>query len=284
MLDILVKKPKNESLVAQLGSLYLSFQNVPKGERAHFDLSELDWACPLLLLPLATYIGETGSTYTPPASNKVAEYLNAVGFPLGVDSLDDFETQTQLHKSYISISVLKKERGVEREKLEMLFCKMVYKSLSSIGGAQNAVYQPIGEFVTNIFEHSHKDSGYLFGQHYSKKNYLDICIVDCGKGFAQSYKDAGHTTLSSEDAISEVMRGVSTKPSRERGFGVWTSKDIVCKALGGDFIILSGSAAFIAQNSEEKLVTLPNFNWQGVLVAYRIPEPKGPIDITPYVE
>ena len=162
MLDILVKKPKNESLVAQLGSLYLSFQNVPKGERAHFDLSELDWACPLLLLPLATYIGETGSTYTPPASNKVAEYLNAVGFPLGVDSLDDFETQTQLHKSYISISVLKKERGVEREKLEMLFCKMVYKSLSSIGGAQNAVYQPIGEFVTNIFEHSHKDSGYLF--------------------------------------------------------------------------------------------------------------------------
>ena len=99
---------------------------------------------------------------------------------------------------------------------------MVYKNLASIAGAQNAVYQPIGEFVTNIFEHSHKNSGYLFGQHYSKKSYLDIYIVDCGKGFAQSYKDAKNVSLSSEDAISEVMRGVSTKPSRERGFGVWT--------------------------------------------------------------
>lgn len=284
MRNIHVQKPQNESLLAQLGSLYFAFQNVTKSESLHLDLSALDWVSPFLLLPIAAYIKETNSTYTLPASGMMRSYLESVKFPLGIDSLNDFETQIQLHKSYIPISLLKKEKGVEREKLEMLFCKMVYKSLASIQGAQNAVYQPIGEFVTNIFEHSRKDSGYLFGQHYPKKNYLDICIVDCGKGFVQSYQEVNKIALSSEEAISQVMRGVSTKSSRERGFGVWTSKDIVCKALGGDFIILSGSAAFIAQNFKERLVTLPAFNWQGVLVAYRIPKPKGPIDITPYVE
>ena len=66
---------------------------------------------------------------------------------------------------------------------------MVYKILGSISGAQNAVHYPITEIVTNIFDHSQQDQGFIFGQFYPKKNYLDICIVDCGRGLSKAYAD-----------------------------------------------------------------------------------------------
>ncbi|EKD44036.1 MAG: hypothetical protein ACD_72C00019G0001 [uncultured bacterium] len=54
-------------------------------------------------------------------------------------------------------------------------------------------------------------------------------------------------------------------------------------ALGGSFTLISGSAALIA-GTQEQIVTLPNFYWQGVIIAYRIPRPTKLVDITPFLE
>ena len=157
--------------------------------------------------------------------------------------------------------------------------------LGSIPGAQNAVCYPIAELVTNIFEHSKKDTGFIFGQFYPNKNYLDICIVDCGRGFSGAYREEKGLKLSDSSAISEVMKGNSVKPEKERGYGIWTSKRIICDALdGGGFIMISGSAGLISENKRENLVSFPNFYWQGVIIAYRIPVPRGPVDISSFIE
>lgn len=58
----------------------------------------------------------------------------------------------------------------------------------------------------------------------------------------------------------------------------------MCEALGGEFTLISGSAALLASKDKERLVSLPNFNWQGVIIAYKIPRPKTSIDISPYLE
>jgi hypothetical protein len=146
------------------------------------------------------------------------------------------------------------------------------------------VHYPITELVTNIFDHSQQDKGFIFGQFYPKKNYLDICIVDCGRGLAKTYEEAKGVKFTDSEAIVEVLKGHSTKPSIERGYGVRTSKQVVCDCLGGEFILFSGSAALVADKNGRKIVSLPDFYWQGVVAAYRIPKPTGSIDITPYLE
>ena len=50
MKNIIILKPKNDSLVAQLVSFYETLKNAEPNEQLSFDLSNLTWACPLLVL------------------------------------------------------------------------------------------------------------------------------------------------------------------------------------------------------------------------------------------
>ncbi|MFA6485841.1 MAG: hypothetical protein WCT40_00540 [Candidatus Magasanikbacteria bacterium] len=280
----IVPKPNDSSLVAQLVCLYKVFKDTNFSDQRDFDISNVDWFYPLLILPLSAHINCYNSRHCKDENNVNHSYLNAINFPYGVDSVSVFQQQIQAHKSYIPISILKKEKGPERERLESLFSMMVYSVLGSVAGAQNAVHYPITELVTNIFDHSKQDKGFIFGQFYPKKNYLDICIVDCGRGLAKTYEEEKGLKLSDADSIVEVLKGHSTKPSVERGYGVRTSKKVVCECLGGEFVLLSGSSALVASGKDQKIVDLPGFYWQGVVVAYRIPKPLGPVDISPYLE
>jgi len=285
MKKIIVPKPQNDSLLAQLGSLYKTFINTKNKEDLEFDLSLLNWVYPLLVLPISAYINDTRSGYTINQPDKIKTYLKTINFPNGIDSISSFQREIQKHKSYIPISILKKEQGAQRERLEALFAEKIYKTLGNVSGAQNAVCYPIAELVTNIFEHSKKDTGFVFGQFYPTKNYLDICIIDCGRGFAATYGEEKGLKLSDIDAIAEVMKGNSVKSEKERGYGIWTSKKIICDLLnGGGFIMVSGSAGFVSENKKETLVSFPNFYWQGVIIAYRIPKPTGPLDISRFIE
>lgn len=284
MEKIIIPKLKNDSLVAQLESLYKTFINTQPKENLNFDLSLLNWVGPLLILPVSAYINGTRSSCEINDS-PIKFYLERISFPKGVSSISSFQQQIQKYKSFIPISILKKEAGAERERLEALFAEKIYKTLGNVSGTQSAVCYPILELVGNIFEHSKKDTGFIFSQFYPQKNYLDICIVDCGRGFAKTYKEEKGLKLSDIDAISEAMRGNSVKPEKERGYGIWTSKRIICDVLkGGGFILISGSAGLVAESKKERLVSFPNFYWQGVIIAYRIPKPSGPLDILPFLE
>lgn len=284
MRQVIVTNPQNDSLVAQLLSLHQVFQGVLPEEKLNFNLSSLNWVCPLLVLTLSAYINDTESEFTTDEFCEIKSYLNTIKFPKGVNSISSFQQQIQQGKNYIPISVLEKEAREARERLESLFSQMVWRLLKAISGAEGAIYYPITELVNNIFEHSKRDKGFIFGQFYPKKNYLDICIVDRGRGLKATYKDEKGLNLSDEEAIIEVMKGTSTKIGKERGYGVWTSKNVICNGLGGEFLLLSGTEALVSIKGEEMLVPLPNFDWQGVVISYRIPVPKTPIDIYPYIE
>ena len=283
MKKIIIPKPKNDSLIAQLESLYKTFINTQHRENLNFDLSLLNWVCPLLILPVSAYINSTRSNceinYSP-----IKSYLEKMSFPNGVNSISSFQRQIQKYKTFIPISVLKKEEKVSRERLESILEEKIYKTLGNVSGARSAVWYPMSELITNIFEHSKEDSGFIFVQFYPQKRYLDICIVDCGRGFAKTYEEEKKLKFSDEDAILEVIKGNSVKKDISRGYGVRTSKDVVRKALkGGGFIMISGSCALISVGKKEKLVSLPNFYWQGVIIAYRIPKPTGAVDYLKYM-
>lgn len=280
MRTLTIPEPTNDSLVAQLKSLYETFKGVNFSEKLSFDLCQLKWVHPLLILPISAYINETGSQLDM-NSCEIKDYLGKMGFPKGADSTSAF----QKYKTYIPISVLNKEEKVGREKLTSLFEEKIDETFGKVSGARSAVFYPISELITNIFEHSKKDVGYAFGQFYPSKGYLDICIVDCGRGFSKTYKEEKSLDFADEEAIAQAMRGTSAKKEKERGYGLRTSKDIICKALnGGGFILISGSGVLISDKQGDNLGSLADFYWQGAIIAFRIPKPTGAIDIWKYVE
>lgn len=284
MQKIIIPNPKNASLLAQLIALCQGLQKNDLTKKSEIDLKLVGWFYPFLTLTLGSYINKTKSNFDLSSADQIQQYLNIIKFPKGISSISEYSKSIQQFKNYIPISTLRKKDGKEREDLEYLFLTLIYKNLENIEGTKNAVYYPITELLTNIFEHSQAEEGYLLGQYYPKKNYLDICIADTGRGLKQAYLDDKKIHLSNIEALIEVMKGNSTKPSKERGYGVRTSKRVICQALKGEFIMLSGNAALYATNQKEEIINLSDFSWPGVIIAYRVPKPDKSIDITPYLE
>lgn len=283
MRTITIKPSKDSGLIAQALSLYDAFRNAQPNEQLNFDLNQLQWACPILVLPISAYIQNTKSTYTIAPEHQLDPYLKAIRFPLGVDQVSTFAGMEKQPKSYVPISLLRRSSG-DREKLETEFVKMIYKILAPTEGARDAIYYPIIELVANVFEHSKKDEGFVFGQYYPNKQYVDICIVDCGRGLSKSYEEELKMQLTDKQAISQAMEGRSTKPDKDRGYGVRTSKRVVAEALGGGFVYISGNAGLLVEKDKTYLTELPEFYWQGAIVAFRIPKPTQAVDIYPYLE
>lgn len=264
---------------SQLVALYKTLRDIHPKQAVTFDFSSTNWIHPLLALPISVHIQSAGGNFIPTTS--IGSYLDAICFPHGISSID---TLNQHSKSYIPIGVLKRGSDVNRERFESTFLELLIQTVGNIPGTQTAIRYPISELVTNIFEHSKSDTGWILAQLYPNKNYLDLCIVDQGRGLATAYKEELGLTLTSEEAIRKAIKGDSTKMDKERGYGVRTSKNVVCKAMGGSFVLVSGDAALLATNQKEQIVRMPQFEWQGTIIGYRIPRPNSYIDITPYLE
>jgi len=283
MREIIIPNNKSDALPQQLQALYNCFKGIGVNERVKFNLKELTWVSPMVILPLCAYAYSTKSQVEY-GGTAIKDYLASISFPDGVDTISAFEKQAQRFKNFVPISILRKQAREQRERLEALFLEMVYKILANTKGAENAIYYPVGEFVSNIFDHSRKDEGFVFGQYYASKNFLDMCIVDCGRGLKNAYKEELGLELSDEAAINNALEGYSTKADRERGYGIRSSIKVVCQGLNGGFVLISGNSAFISIGTKQAVVSLPDFHWQGVIIAYRVPRPTAPVNISPYIE
>lgn len=64
MRDVIVPNLKNDTLTDQLVSLYNSLKNTSANDDLNFDLTQLRFACPLLILPICAYINTSNSKVT----------------------------------------------------------------------------------------------------------------------------------------------------------------------------------------------------------------------------
>lgn len=281
MENIVVKNPSDKTLASQLLSLTDCLVNLGLASPASFDLSNLTSAGPLLLTPLAAYITKATSQYTVDEKTDIKNYLKIIHFPEGARSQEDLKA---VRDASLPITILQQDNQTQRDALEKNFLQMISRTLDAVPGAKNALYYPALELINNVFDHSQAAEAWIFAEQYENDGYVDICIADTGRGFSKTYKEEKGLMLSDEQALAEALKGNSTKPALERGYGLRTSKNVVCKALGGGFIIISGKAILIATKERDTVYQIPGFSWQGVVIAYRIPHPKEPVDITPYLE
>lgn len=278
---ITVNQPKSDRMVDQLASLYYALIQIDKNEAANFDLSQLNFVGSLFLASLASYIKDTDSDYASPKNVDLHSYLRTIAFPNCLKTISSI----QKRKNYLPLSTIEKSKNIkDKEEILNCFYNLIYKLTGEVPKTKDSLIYPISELVNNIFEHSGKNQGILSGQIFPTKNYLEISIVDRGIGIASSYKKAFNKEYNDERALKLSMSGESSKSDVERGYGIHTSKKLVCNGLGGEFLLLSGNAALLSTLKEDKIFTLPKFYWQGVIVSYRIPFPKSPIEIYKYVE
>jgi hypothetical protein len=248
MKNIIVPKPKSDSLIHQLEAFYNTFKNINHAEAVNFDLSKINWVYPLTILPISSHIYATKSKYGSPLNSEVSQYLKTIYFPNGVSHIASFQDA----KNYIPISLIQKRNNLnEREKVLYCFLNLIYKTIGDIPGTKDAIFYPILELVNNIFEHSRKDYGFIFGQIYHQKKYLDLCILDRGRGLTQSYEQEKDIKISHREAIARAMSGDSTK-GKERGYGLKTSKKTVCEGFKGEFLILSGDACLFSKGKQDQ--------------------------------
>lgn len=267
-----IPSPIKDTLTDHFISLYQVLAQCKKTDDITFNFSHLEKCHPLIVLPLCCYISEQNCGYSIPKG------FDVVGFPKGTNEIN-------LKSDAIPILFLSNTLALElRDKLINDFVEKLYRVMGQIDGTKDAIIYPLSELITNIFEHSCKEEGWVFAQLNSEKSFLDICVVDSGRGLRESYKQEQKLNISDEDAIGQVIIGNSTKPDKERGYGVRTSKKLICKGLKGSFLIFSGKAALISEYLDEKLVKLDKDVWGGVILAYRIPLLTEPVDIYPYIE
>jgi len=134
----------------------------------------------------------------------------------------------------------------------------------------------IGELTDNIAEHSHSKHGYIITQCYPNLGYVDVCIGDTGRTLLGSYRDSGTEDVNDDQkALVAAVSGKSIKnyPGAEnRGFGISTSRNMLVDGMGGQYLMLSGSAVYIKTKENEGCMAVPrSVRFEGTVAALRIP-------------
>lgn len=81
--------------------------------------------------------------------------------------------------------------------------------------------------------------------------------------------------MSDLEAIKAANRGISSKnlPDAEnRGYGIYTSKQMLVEGLGGQYLMISGGNFYLKTPGFDSFYSLPEgLRWNGTIIALRIP-------------
>lgn len=247
------------------------------------DLSSVKFSQPIITLSLASLISEEKLEFTKPSDNKCLSYLKYFNFP---DGLTEFK---KLSSGYIPIykfTVTKKDEKSLVDKSEIIenIIKICTHKIGSPQGAINALSLAVDEIIDNIEEHSGAKYAWINAQYYPTKGYLDMCILDRGVTILGNYEKHGISINDDSEALKKALEGLSTQPETIRGSGLRTFTRLIRGGFGGEMVIISGKAIASADKKKTPLVQKLSIDWQGTIVAIRIPKRLKSIDYTSYIE
>ena len=256
-----------------------------KGVPITFDFSEVTFTNPFIVGGVASLIYKLKQNkqdykiiYNPNADG-LHSYLDTIFFPEGINyGSSDYEgiMSTFYEKTYIPLVFFPTGLSSKESKIREGVLGAVYEILKNqlnlSGNILNAIDYWIAELSQNIVDHSGEKHGMIFAQFYPTKNFMDICIVDTGKGLYQSYMESDkHNPTSNKEAVNFAVFGKSTKDIPEsRGYGISTSRKMLVEGLNGKFFLYSGDTFFIQTSEREEIVSIETPH-KGCYVALRVP-------------
>ncbi len=289
---IKIKQPQNDNLGRSLDALIdalAEYNKANTGDRLVIDLQELKFAFPLLVLPLSaliTRLKTLGIDIELVPSKNWNDYLNLLNFPGGFNPKLDCNWQKTINKyrnknylPIVSIPASLSNLG-DRENILDVFRQILIKQLNIDGQLKTVITYMVSEAFDNVIEHADVENGWIMVQNYPTKEFLDVCIVDTGKGILGSYASEKYKDITTdEQAINYAVNGKSTKDRPEsRGYGISTSRRMLVKGLHGAYFLFSGRAFYYWSNTHEAINVIDDsLKWKGTILALRIPKniPKG---------
>jgi anti-sigma regulatory factor (Ser/Thr protein kinase) len=284
---IVIKNPGNDEMGYSFMSLFEVLEqlmDVESGDHLIFDLRNLTFVHPFLILPLCALLRKAPfpECIVDYHFNGATEsYLNTILFPQGFNApahpnwneyLSRFQTRTYLPICQIPAEV--KDTQV-RERLLTVFENIMLRQLNISGQMVAVIKYLIGEAMDNIVDHAEVPNGWIMVQNYPQKRFLDICILENGIGLLGSYQKFNFPDIETDvQSIEQAINGKSTKQITEtRGYGIDTSRRMLVDGLKGKYFLLSGSAMYIYTSDFEQIVPLERrVKWPGTLLALRIPQ------------
>lgn len=254
-----------------------------KTQEKIIDLSSIKFSQPIITLPLAALISEEKLEFKKPANGNCFGYLKYFNFPNG---LTKFEKISSGYIPIYKFSAAKKDQRSLIDKSEIIenLIKICTEKIGSPKGAINALELAVDEIIDNIEEHSEAQYGWINAQYYPTKEYLDMCILDRGITILGNYKKHGISISDDSEALKNALEGLSTRPETIRGSGFRTFTNMIRGGFGGEMVVISGRAIAYANKQDLPLVKNLSLDWQGTIIAIRIPRRSEPINYTLYIE
>lgn len=180
-------------------------------------------------------------------------------------------------KTYIPIISFPRDLNNEkRNAISTIVEKMVINQSDIKSNVEQGLKIIITEILDNITEHSESPFLYIFAQAYPQNGYLDVCIADQGIGLLGSYKKVPDNEIKDDlEAMKSANNRISSKdrPKAESlGFGIWSSKQMLLRGLGGQYLMASGNSYYFEDSNLVPIIRNDgNLRLNGTLVALRIP-------------
>ena len=261
--------------------IMLQMESTQVEESVTIDFSRTEFISPMFALSLIIYLSQCRRNVT---FSNVPDYIKLIGLNSG-GIKPDLMRQTEFLailekyalKTYIPIIDFSADRNSDaKEAISSIVENLIIRQLNIQPNDANGLKYMIDETLDNITEHSESDRGYIFAQAYPRKGFLDVCIADRGVTLLGSYqKLPGNEIASDSEAIKAANRGLSSKnlPDAEnRGFGIKTSKQMLIKGLGGQYLMMSGSSLYVKSPNFDSFYIMPSgLRWNGTIVALRVP-------------
>lgn len=220
------------------------------------NIDSCDFITPIFLAPLMNFIYNNNKSIKSHKNPTVDDYLQrVVGLKKHKDTtlpfrwLDEItDNSEELTKEILQIIQPKKEMS---QALKYIFY----------------------ELISNVYDHSEFDNGFVIGQNYPRTNDSDFCFMDNGISIPGSLKEYGFTFRNDCEAIINAVNGLSTKHGEEfvgRGTGLNTVINIVTQGANGNVIIASGSGVVEITRSQVYAKHIPKNYIEGTMVGLRL--------------
>jgi anti-sigma regulatory factor (Ser/Thr protein kinase) len=227
-------------------------------------LKIVEWATPMGLLPLAIYANLCGLDITTGRNNqKIQGYLRSIYFPRGLSNL-----QWAKRSSYLPISrfSIEKDDNSLTSYENLILGKISEEDVKS--SFLNSLKYLTSEMVTNVKEHAQVEDYWIAAQYWRKTETCEIAIADTGRGYRESYRGTQYEVETHSDAITNAVKGNSSKNDVERGAGIPGMINLFCNGYGGTVVIMSGDALLYMDKEKQEFYSL-DVDWQGVFLGLR---------------
>lgn len=233
------------------------------------NLDYYDFLAPTTVLPLVSLVFNQDKTIKEHKNPKVNNHLlSLLGLKkhkqttLPFRAIDqDKDNSTELTKDFLNIMKYPKQN-------------------------ENALKFIFHELITNVYDHSNFNKGFVLGQNFPNVLQADFCFMDNGISIPGSLRNFGYEFSNDCEAILQAINGLSTKDDGrgyvERGTGLNSTVNIVTKGGNGEFLIASNKGLLDINKRRIIAMEIPENYINGTFISLRVSSSKK-IDIYDYL-